>query len=469
MAYTKTIWSTGDTITATLANHGETQYDEAIAEVDKRIQKLANNAFKANDPINRYPSSLSYFGIVGDSTYQGFPDYGTVQTFKGMGDNDTLFPRQFFYDYNSNEVRTRKVLATIKTAWAASTAYALNDLRMPTSAKENGIYYKCTTAGTSGSTEPAWPTTIGATVADGTAVWTAEGKFWSDWVQLLDDAHLSAADPHPQYKLDTDAPNAHKASHATGGSDALTPADIGAVNKAGDTMTGVLTISSATDGKLRLLASDSGTTAGTKEAGWNYIEFLDAQGDRQGYFGINNLGDFQFSPEVSGAVVKIGSNTVYHAGNDGVGSGLDADTVDGLHASDLQNFEVIDINGVIKSNNTLVSTGGSSYTLVKTVVINDTNQYRKVAMASIRFSIWSELSGAGAFGKSSYQPDGGSETFLPEHSTTGTTETFFTDSFTASLTLNQKLTARMYTKNTGGTGTRQQVFEVNGKTLQVKN
>ncbi len=56
------------------------------------------------------------------------------------------------------------------TTWLASTAYALDDLVLPTVA--NGYYYKCTTAGTSGTTEPTWPTTEGATVTDGTVVWT---------------------------------------------------------------------------------------------------------------------------------------------------------------------------------------------------------------------------------------------------------------------------------------------------------
>ncbi|MGB2121631.1 MAG: hypothetical protein ACPH17_08400, partial [Candidatus Poseidoniaceae archaeon] len=35
---------------------------------------------------------------------------------------------------------------------------------------------------------------------------------------------------------------------------------------------------------------------------------------------------------VTGNITKSG-NTVWHAGNDGSGSGLDADTVDGQHAS----------------------------------------------------------------------------------------------------------------------------------------
>ena len=38
----------------------------------------------------------------------------------------------------------------------------------------NGHLYQCTTAGTTGSTQPAWPVS-GGTVTDGTAVWTDLG------------------------------------------------------------------------------------------------------------------------------------------------------------------------------------------------------------------------------------------------------------------------------------------------------
>lgn len=54
--------------------------------------------------------------------------------------------------------------------WAATTAYALGDAVRP--ATRNGFNYECTTAGTSDASEPAWPTTPGATVNDGTIVWT---------------------------------------------------------------------------------------------------------------------------------------------------------------------------------------------------------------------------------------------------------------------------------------------------------
>jgi hypothetical protein len=53
-----------------------------------------------------------------------------------------------------------------------STAVALNSYTVP--ATLNGRLYKCTTAGTTGSSEPAWPTTAGGTVTDGTAVWTEQ-------------------------------------------------------------------------------------------------------------------------------------------------------------------------------------------------------------------------------------------------------------------------------------------------------
>lgn len=63
----------------------------------------------------------------------------------------------------------------------ASRGYSNNNRSTPVSsgdtivpATPNGRLYKCTTAGTTASGEPTWPTTDGATVADGTAVWTEQ-------------------------------------------------------------------------------------------------------------------------------------------------------------------------------------------------------------------------------------------------------------------------------------------------------
>jgi len=50
--------------------------------------------------------------------------------------------------------------------------------------------------------------------------------------------------------------------------------------------------------------------------------------------------------------VTVNGNAVWHAGNDGSGSGLDADTIDGKHASE--------IGGLIPTNKT-VSNGRNIY------------------------------------------------------------------------------------------------------------
>lgn len=63
--------------------------------------------------------------------------------------------------------------------WLASTAYtvvqqydaALGSIVKPST--YNGRHFKCTTAGTSGGSEPSWNTTLGATTSDNTVVWTA--------------------------------------------------------------------------------------------------------------------------------------------------------------------------------------------------------------------------------------------------------------------------------------------------------
>lgn len=58
--------------------------------------------------------------------------------------------------------------------WIAETAYVLTDGVIPTVV--NGYWYECTTAGTTGVSQPTWGTTVGGTTSDGTAVWTCRNN-----------------------------------------------------------------------------------------------------------------------------------------------------------------------------------------------------------------------------------------------------------------------------------------------------
>ena len=60
------------------------------------------------------------------------------------------------------------------TAWSASTAFSVGDVRRASSVQPSGLVFRCTTAGTSAATEPdPWPVVRGAEVEDGTVVWEA--------------------------------------------------------------------------------------------------------------------------------------------------------------------------------------------------------------------------------------------------------------------------------------------------------
>jgi hypothetical protein len=58
---------------------------------------------------------------------------------------------------------------TTPTTWVARNAYALGAVVVPTGGGAHA--YEATVAGTSGNTEPVWPTTPGGTVSDGTVTW----------------------------------------------------------------------------------------------------------------------------------------------------------------------------------------------------------------------------------------------------------------------------------------------------------
>lgn len=66
----------------------------------------------------------------------------------------------------------------VDTTWQAAEAVTVGTFRQPVTA--NGYRYECTIGGTTGAFEPTWPTTVGATVADGSVTWTCRAKVITD-------------------------------------------------------------------------------------------------------------------------------------------------------------------------------------------------------------------------------------------------------------------------------------------------
>tara|TARA_R100001460_G_scaffold2063_1_gene7027 strand:+ start:3387 stop:4280 length:894 start_codon:yes stop_codon:yes gene_type:complete len=81
-------------------------------------------------------------------------------------------------------------------AWAASTAFAVGDIRRASVTQNSGLVFKCTTAGTSASSEPTWPTDIGSTITDNTAVWTAISSVYADLSGLALNAIIELFELH---------------------------------------------------------------------------------------------------------------------------------------------------------------------------------------------------------------------------------------------------------------------------------
>jgi hypothetical protein len=69
---------------------------------------------------------------------------------------------------NTGALNFPAAAGTANAAWAASTAYTVGNLIVDS----NNNIQRCTTAGISGATHPAWATTMGSTTTDNTAVWT---------------------------------------------------------------------------------------------------------------------------------------------------------------------------------------------------------------------------------------------------------------------------------------------------------
>jgi len=97
-------------------------------------------------------------------------------------------------------------------AWAADTAYSVGDVVKPTT--ENGYLYRCTSAGTSDSSEPVWPEVFSNTVVDSGVTWecwsynTSEDEITQEngyaGPQTLDNQALTEDEANNQSKLTFD-------------------------------------------------------------------------------------------------------------------------------------------------------------------------------------------------------------------------------------------------------------------------
>ena len=65
-------------------------------------------------------------------------------------------------------------------SWAASTAISVGTIRRAATDQVTGLFFKCISAGTTGSSQPAWPTDIGVEVVDNSVTWKAISSVYAD-------------------------------------------------------------------------------------------------------------------------------------------------------------------------------------------------------------------------------------------------------------------------------------------------
>ena len=120
------------------------------------------------------------------------------------------------YNTRIGSWQTAKLSNTYST-WASATNYSLGDRRIPT--VSNGYYYEVSAdAGSSGATEPTWPTTLGDTVVDSGITWICRGRYagfpttTSSSVQILD-GYIFVCVGGDIYNSDLDLPDSWPTSN----------------------------------------------------------------------------------------------------------------------------------------------------------------------------------------------------------------------------------------------------------------
>lgn len=111
----------------------------------------------------------AYYNAIGSYS---FPSSGSVQFNYSLQVTDYgangITIQELGLFANSASVALPAAIGTTNPSWSASLPRSVGAIVVDS----NGNLQRCTTAGTSGSTAPAWSTSLNATTTDGTVVWT---------------------------------------------------------------------------------------------------------------------------------------------------------------------------------------------------------------------------------------------------------------------------------------------------------
>lgn len=124
-----------------------------------------DDIYIGDEPL-KYYSDYSLGTTSGDLTITA-GDRAEMEDFDKIR-HDRLFDKILKSNDRANPVAVTLLHFNV-LEWAEGD-YLVGQFIAPTT--PNGYVYECTTSGTSGGTEPSWPTTPGNTVNDGTVVWT---------------------------------------------------------------------------------------------------------------------------------------------------------------------------------------------------------------------------------------------------------------------------------------------------------
>ncbi len=80
--------------------------------------------------------------------------------------------------------------------WTATAPQVVGNVRAATVLQASGLVFRCTVAGTTGATQPAWPTDLGGTVVDGTVTWQAVSSAYEELSKLAPSAIIELFELH---------------------------------------------------------------------------------------------------------------------------------------------------------------------------------------------------------------------------------------------------------------------------------